>query len=82
MSHDFTMLKPIDATPDREHELGHQLFRPVVAITPRLWQSCGREFSIKSQVVEHPFHDGPATPSGDLFVAKTKVKITISSALK
>jgi hypothetical protein len=25
-------------------------------------------------VVEHPFHDGHATPSSDLFVAKTKVK--------
>jgi hypothetical protein len=68
------MLEPISPTPDRKHELGNQLFWPIATVAPRLRQASSGECRVKSQVVEHPFHDCHATPGCDLFVGKTQVK--------
>jgi hypothetical protein len=39
MADDFSVLKTIGTTPNREHELGDELLRTITAITARLQQT-------------------------------------------
>ncbi len=74
MADDFSVLKTIGTTQDREHELGDELLRTITAITARLRQTGSGKDGLKSRVVKHAFHDAHTAPGGDFFVGKTQVK--------
>jgi hypothetical protein len=76
------MLEPIRATPDREYELGHQLFGAIASIALWLWQPSRRECRIKSEVIQLRFMmDMPLQAVISLSV-KRRLNPIISPALK
>ena len=76
------MLKAIGTTSYGEHELGDELLGAIATIAAGLWQRGGGKGSVKSEMVEHPFHQPHAAPGGDFLVGKTALKFPHCPTLK